>query len=63
MSFSDLYVMVTLALCFTPDEKEGILRKGREQTDGLLATNPHHIYQLGGVQCQNMTYTGTMKIE
>jgi len=40
--------MVTLALCCTPDEKEGILRKGREQTDGLLATNPYHIYQLGG---------------
>ena len=40
--------MVTLALCCTPHEKEAILRKGREQADGLPATNPHHIYQLGG---------------
>lgn len=47
MSFSDLNIMVTLALCCTPDEKEGILRKDREQADGLPATNPHHIYQLG----------------
>ena len=41
--------MVILAHCCTLDEKEHILRKDREHTDDLLATNPHHqIYQVDG---------------
>ena len=55
-------IMFILAHCCTPDEKERILRKAREHTDGQLATNPHgQIYQVGGTQSQNMTHTGTMK--
>ena len=34
-------IMVILAHCCTLDEKEHILRKAREHTDGLLVTNPH----------------------
>ena len=42
-------IMVILAHCCTSDEKERILRKAREHTDGLLATNQHHqIYQVDG---------------
>ena len=41
-------IMVILAHCYTPDEKERILRKAREHGDGLLATSlHHHIYQVG----------------
>ena len=41
-------IMATLDHCCTPNEKEPILRKAREHTDGLLTTNPHQIHQAGG---------------
>ena len=55
--------MVILAHCCTPDKKGCILRKARKHADGLLATNhTTKFIRWVGMQSQNMTHTGTMKI-
>ena len=54
-------IMVILAHCCTPAEKEhNFPEKAREHADGLLATNPHHELHQAGMRSQNMTRT--MKI-